>query len=119
MSVRTSTVMKYADGRWSHSKNKNKRKRTLVQTTPHCTNPRTDEPIKYEHADDSLKIVSSAYWSVGTQENYAYGGHTIYLDSHNPAEEFQSLIDQSWFDRQTRCVCGINFIYSWMRISCR
>ena len=90
--------------RWSHSKNKNKRKRTLVQTTPHCTNPRNDEPIKYEHADDSLRDLFSAYWSVGTQENYAYGGHTIYLDSHNPQEEFQSLIDQSWFDRQTRGV---------------
>ena len=90
--------------RWSHSKNKNKRKRTLVQTTPHCTNPRNDEPIKYEHADDSLRDLFSAYWSVGTQENYAYGGHTVYLDSHNPAEEFQSLIDQSWFDRQTRGV---------------
>ena len=52
----------------------------------------------------TLRDLFSAYWSVGTQENYAYGGHTIYLDSHNPAEEFQSLIDQSWFDRQTRGV---------------
>ena len=39
--------------RWSHGEEKNKRKRTLVQTTPHGEDPRTDEPIKYEQADDS------------------------------------------------------------------
>ena len=78
--------------RWSHGEEKNKRKRTLVQTTPHGEDPRDDTPIKYEQADDSLKDLFSAYWSIGTQENYAYGGHTIYLDSYNPAEEFQQLI---------------------------
>lgn len=89
---------------YPNNRDKKRKERTKVQIRQHGVHPRTGESIKYEEADLSLQNLMSAYWSVGTQENYAYGGHTVYLDSLNPVDEFQDLIDQTWFDRQTRGV---------------
>ena len=104
-----------ADSMVSHGEEKNKRKRTLAQTAAR-RGSRPTNSIKYGRPTTLLKDLFSAYWSIGTQENYAYGGHTIYLDSYNPAEEFQSLSTSRGFDRKLEEKYGRCALYAPMLI---
>ena len=57
-----------------------------------------------EYEEPTAGLRHSPYWSVGAQQFFGYGGHTIVLNASNPQAQLLELKRTTWLDRNTRGV---------------
>ena len=64
----------------------------------------TDKWTFTEYEEPTAGLRHSPYWSVGAQQFFGYGGHTIVLNASNPQAQLLELKRTTWLDRNTRGV---------------